>query len=637
MPSASQPSTHSEISNEDRMKLLDLFKEKDLPRGTRLAEKLAKTHPHSFTLMMTLGMAYELQGKTEKSIKKFEDALALDPASIDLRGKLAHLYLTAGRHADVDRLLKKDVALDDLDDEMLAILSTSAFEREAHEECLLYLERIKQHTPERVDAHISIGQCLVALERFKSGISAFEDALKLEPDSVVTLIALGEVLVQLHKPGEALPHLEKAHQLDPENHDAILHMAAALKDTFRLDEAIALLEDAVQKFPEKTNCRVTLADFYSIMGRSDAARDQFLLAMEHDEDSLHVLIKLSQFTDLDRIDEIRSKIEKIYRKSPQYTRDVKHKIVAGYALGRLYANQGNAGKAFRTYKTAGALQKDLLDYSFDKSEQQFQEIRDEFRHITPEHYAANAESGDKDIVFIIGMPRSGTSLTEQILSSHSQIHGAGELNFMNEETGELMHLLPKHPDVHLERKVFESIRKAYLGHLESINTEKPIITDKMPHNFLRLGFILCAFPEAKIIHLNRDPAAVCWSCFMRFFPARGMAFTYDLEDLGRYYRLYLDLMDYWREKFPGRIYELDYVTLTEAQEEESRRMLDYCGLEWEDACLEFWRNDRGVMTASQEQVRQKIYQGSSEAWKEYAPHLKPLLKALKASGVDFKE
>jgi len=645
-PPSQPPETFFDISDQDRIKLLDLFQNRDLPAGIRLAERLRKNYPDSIVLRMTLGMAYDLQEKPDKSIANFEEALALAPEAVDIKHKLAMAYTKAQRRGDANRILKDALLTEPDNPEFLAMLASNAFDEERFEESLKYLEQIKELEPDRVDMHISIGQCLVELERSKAGIEALNKALELEPESFQVRLVLGKTLVDCNKSRDSIEHLEKALELEPESLETVGSLALAYKDTFRIEEAIDLLEKTVagisddeqeteDGLPESNKIRLVLANFYSIMGRKDDAFTQLKHVANTEPDNANALIQMSHYPDHISREDFRKRLEQIYRKRSHYSYEKKRKVITGFALGNIYREMGDTAKAFRTFKASGALQKELLGFTISKAEDQFRDIKDEFSHVTPEYYAANTNPGDREMIFIIGMPRSGTSLTEQIISSHSRVHGAGELNFMNEETAELMHLLPKHPDVHLERKVFESIRTAYLGHLEELNTDERIITDKMPHNFLRLGFILCAFPKAKVIHLNRDPVAICWSCFSRFFPARGMGFTFDIEDLGHYHKLYLDVMEYWREKFPGRIYELDYNRLTMEQEEETRRILEYCGLEWEDACLEFHRNERGVLTASQDQVRQEMYQGSSNAWKEYAHHLKPLLKIFDEAGVEY--
>jgi hypothetical protein len=225
------------------------------------------------------------------------------------------------------------------------------------------------------------------------------------------------------------------------------------------------------------------------------------------------------------------------------------------------------------------------------------------------------------------MPRSGTTLVEQIISSHPTVYGAGELlYFRNILTPILDNHLKSNNEFLLEQDLL-TIRQQYLDALSKLSSKEKIITDKMPVNFRLIGFILSAIPEAKIIHIKRDPIATCWSNYNHFFTA-GNAFSFDQEDLAKFYALYLEIMSFWHELFPNKIYDLCYEDLTTNQEKETRNLLKYCDLKWDKNCLDFHKNKRGVLTASSAQVRKKMYQGSSDAWKEYKKYLKPMIKGL---------
>ena len=225
------------------------------------------------------------------------------------------------------------------------------------------------------------------------------------------------------------------------------------------------------------------------------------------------------------------------------------------------------------------------------------------------------------------MPRSGTSLVEQIISSHHLVHGAGELNnFKNIVTPFLNNYINKVSKTITEDNLLE-VRNGYIQSLSDLKTSKKIITDKMPVNFRLIGLILAAFPEAKIIHTLRDPVATCWSNYKHYF-ANENGFTFNQQDLAKFFKLYTEMMDFWHKLFPGQIYDLTYEKLTKNQKEETKALLNYCDLDWDEDCLNFHKNERAVHTASASQVRQKMYQGSSEAWKKYEAYLKPLIDGL---------
>jgi hypothetical protein len=221
------------------------------------------------------------------------------------------------------------------------------------------------------------------------------------------------------------------------------------------------------------------------------------------------------------------------------------------------------------------------------------------------------------------MPRSGTTLVEQIISSHPLVTGAGELSFAHQFGSSIA---VGHTPVDAE--ALTAFREEYLSALKQRSEGNAFVSDKMPQNFRYLGLITAALPEAKIIHVKRDPAAVCWANYTQLFVSDSFGYCYNLDDILHYHELYEDLMKYWHQVLPNRIYDLHYELLTENQEEETRNLMSHLGLEWDDACLSPEHNKRVVATASNVQVRQKVYQGSSEKWKRYRPFLNGALDHL---------
>jgi hypothetical protein len=220
-------------------------------------------------------------------------------------------------------------------------------------------------------------------------------------------------------------------------------------------------------------------------------------------------------------------------------------------------------------------------------------------------------------VFILGMPRSGTTLVEQIVSSHSEVTGAGELGYVRSFGDEHIAKGETEPNV----EMILEFRGNYINSLKKRCGGRSIVTDKMPHNFQYIGLILSAFPEAKVIHVNRDPAATCWSNYKHYFPSKKLGYSYDLDDTVTYFSLYKDLMKFWLYHYGDRIYNLNYDKLTVNQDDETRRLIKYLELNWEDNCLSPQNNKRNVLTASQQQVRKKVYQGSSQQWRKFEPYL----------------
>ena len=298
-----------------------------------------------------------------------------------------------------------------------------------------------------------------------------------------------------------------------------------------------------------------------------------------------------------------------------------------FALAKVYEDINNDEQFFEYLNEGNRLRKKELNYNIKASIKFHSDITKLFTKNSPKIQKKSLSSINVKPIFIVGMPRSGTSLVEQIISSHHLVHGAGELNnFKNIVTPFLKNYINKVSKTITEDNLLK-VRNGYIQSLSDLKTSKKIITDKMPVNFRLIGLILAAFPEAKIIHTLRDPVATCWSNYKHYF-ANENGFTFNQQDLAKFFKLYTEMMDFWHKLFPGQIYDLTYEKLTKNQKEETQALLNYCDLDWDEDCLNFHKNERAVHTASASQVRQKMYQGSSEAWKKYEAYLKPLIDGL---------
>ena len=295
-----------------------------------------------------------------------------------------------------------------------------------------------------------------------------------------------------------------------------------------------------------------------------------------------------------------------------------------FALAKIYEDLGELYKAFQYLNEGNTLRKDLLGYTIEKDRILFSKLKT-LQPIIKEIADRTTISNDGlEPVFIIGMPRSGTTLVEQILCSHSFVSGAGELQYVSRfGTAIAQGLTAIFPET------LTTFRTKYLTKLAKHSDGKQLVTDKMPHNFLYLALICAAFPKAKIIHVQRNAAATCWSNFKQYFAIKGLGYCYDLKDVADYFGLYIDLMQFWQKNYADRIYNINYEKLTEDHVQETKRLIKYLDLDWEASCLSPQKNNRSVKTASQQQVRQKIYQGSSQAWLKYEPFLNGAFNGLK--------
>jgi tetratricopeptide (TPR) repeat protein len=448
------------------------------------------------------------------------------------------------------------------------------------------------------------------------------------PRSIVLLNFLGIALQRQGKLLQAVDVLDKAIELGPDVVESHSNRGIALKELGRPTEALASYDKAVALKPDFAEAHFNRGNVLQGLGQLEEATASYEKTIEIRPDLAEAHRNLSTIKRYEPDDAQIDLMERLYAATETTDTD---RMELGFALAKAHEDLGNVDASFDYLVNANRRRKQLQNYNIRDDRQLFAEIKRLFAEPGPGYASPPNESESKQPLFIVGMLRSGTSLTEQILASHSQVYGAGELDAMTRlASPTVMELVEKRNDKKLSGLSdveIDELRSAYLDTLIELEVSERIISDKMPLNFRWIGFILSAFPDAKIIHVSRDPMATCWSVYKHYFPDPRL-FAYDLEDLAEYYRLYEDLMIFWRERYADSIFELNYDRLTENQEAETRKLLAFCGLGWEDQCLEFHKTERQVRTLSAPQVREPLYKGSSDAWKKYEQHLQLLVAGL---------
>lgn len=454
----------------------------------------------------------------------------------------------------------------------------------------------------------------------------FKKAIEINPSSIVALMNLGALLIRKREYAEAKIVLSKALEIKPGNTDILANLSLIYSADGDHENALYTIKKSLQKNPKNPNALVTLGSIYVEMGDiADAitAYEKAILLDRRFGQAYCGLSVVKKYTN-DDLPVIR-KYESVLRESMRP--DQRSHI--HFALGKIYDDIGDYECAFGHYRQANLLSSRVFDHGLHKS--LFRELR---RVFTARQIKLAKELGDpSDVpVFIVGMPRSGTTLIEQIISSHPDACGAGELfeierieKRMCEQNGKKeFFVLCKN---NLNKDELSRYAKQYLDVLYSITGEAARIVDKMPENYLFLGLIHTLFPSAKIIHSLRNPLDTCLSCYFQSFQQVDWAF--DLNDIGKRYHFYREVMEYWYSALPeGVIINVCYENVIEHPEEESRRIIDFIGLPWDESCLSFNRTDRAVRTASMWQVRQPIYKTSKMRARHYAKHLTGLANKL---------
>jgi len=465
----------------------------------------------------------------------------------------------------------------------------------------------------------------------KKAVTAYRAAIALKPDFAEALGNLGGLFRSAGQPLRALTALAASARLNPSS-EAHIFLAAALQETGRLDEAMAHYDEAARLakpgFESPLANKALLQMEMGQVGESLATLD---LALTVNPGSAHAWFLRGQIKKFTADDPDLVKIETVLAALPGNDANHMARTLLHFTLGKAWMDVGNGDKAFSHLNAGNRLKRSTLHYNADATRRWMASIGQSF---TPELLRTLKGTGDPSPapIFIIGMPRSGTTLTEQILSSHPEVIGIGE--------SPLLDRLAKSFPGDGTRPVgypalLSALTPADLGRLGrtyvagiSTGSAHTRIVDKMPTNFLYAGLIHLMLPNSRIIHCRRNALDTCISCYSKHFIA-GVEFSYDLAELGAFYRDYQQLMAIWREILPPqRFLEIDYEDLVEDVEAQARRMVAFCGLDWDPACLTFHLNRRQIRTASNLEVRRPIHRDSVQRWKAYESHLGPLIESL---------
>ena len=502
------------------------------------------------------------------------------------------------------------------------------------------------------------GACYSIIGPVESAISSFEKAISIKSDYAEAHYNLGVAFHSIPQLSKALNCYKKAISLKHSYPAAHNNFGLVSLTLGQLESAVKSFEWAIAYSPEYAEAHNNLGATFQELKDYEKAMIQFKKAIAINPryaQAFHNLGILSEILDLkedaliyyDRAIAFNpefaeayrnlSKIKQFSSKDPEITQmlalqsksniNLSDNIKLCFALAKVNEDLANYDKFFEFLNEGNRLRKEELNYSISESKNFHIGLIKVFSSSLTKIKKPSTKTSDIQPIFIVGMPRSGTTLVEQIISSHHAVHGAGELtNFKKIISPILEDHLNQNKSKILKEDLL-SIRQQYLDSLSHLNVTEEIVTDKMPMNFRLIGFILSAIPEAKIIHLKRDAIATCWSNYKHYFTS-GNGFTFNQQDLVEFYAMYTELMKFWHQLFPKKIYDISYEELTINQKDETQKLLNYCELDWDENCLNFHKNKRGIETASASQVRQKMYQGSSEAWKKYEKYLQPFVKGL---------
>ena len=563
---------------EPQQLLVDLCQAEKFVEAEDLARLIIASDATCGLAWTALSVALIQQGSLDDALDASRKALMLSPQDAEASNNLGNILQMLGRLA----------------------------------EALIAYEQAITIKPDYAEARNNLGTLQKALGNLEAAEANYREALEVNPVFAEVHNNLGITLHALRRYTEAEDSYREAISVNAKYADAYNNLGITLQELGRLQEARSKHLQAIELSSESAGNHYNLGLVLQQLGQLGEAEAHYVQAITLQPDLAEAYRSLSELRG--------SSIKKEHFRSLRSIHEdmncsIAQRCHSCFALARAEESLGHYASAFKYYREGNKLRKTVLNYDVSKNVELFEKLMNFQSELARASLLEEQPSTLKPI-FIVGMPRSGTTLIEQIISAHSEVTGAGELPFASELGAEIAVGAINNTQGELQK-----FRGAYLHALQARSDGQQIATDKMPLNFRLLGLLAAAFPEAKIVHVKRDPAAVCWANYTTYFEAEALGYCYDLNDILAYYAMYEELMKFWVSALPGRIYELDYDLLTTNQNEETKKLINYLELFWEDNCLRPEDNQRGVSTASNIQVRQKIYQDSSQKWRRYQPFL----------------
>jgi tetratricopeptide (TPR) repeat protein len=587
--------------------------------------------PGNAEALHVLGVIAHERGQNEEAARLIASALSQAP-NFAMHQNLGNAVAALGHIDEAAASYRAAIALNPDFAAAHSNLAAMLLRQGSYEAALASANRALALMPDFTDAHRNRDIALIALRRFAEAEAACREALVRFPHEALVMRDLGHVLTELKRPEEALEHLEKAASIEPGDATIRLRISAAHFYCGDPHASEAACRQALALEPNVGSYWSLLGQILRALGRFDEARNCFQHALELDPGSPSAyggLAVLGEQADSeDQLVCLQGRLDDVAH--PTTTR-----ADAGFALGLLLDNAERHDEAFAAFAQANTLYREMLAASGEGHDREAfrRRVDNLIETCTPDFYAMIGEDGNPSEmpVFVVGMPRSGTSLVEQIAATHSRVAGAGELPDIGRIVGAVeAHGLGRHVD-ELDPDFAARLARGYSARLATLSGGAPRVIDKMPDNILHLGLLAVLFPAARVIICRRDPRDIALSCYFRRFD-QPIPWAYDLIDCGHRALEIERLADHWRRVLPLRMLTIDYEALVADLEGESRRLIAFLGLDWEPACLHFHETDRPILTASGWQVRQPLFTSSVGRWRRYERHMRPLLGMLAEHG-----
>jgi tetratricopeptide (TPR) repeat protein len=600
-------------------------------------EALERAHPNYSLLFQERGHCLVALGDPARAIDSFERAVALNPALASSWAMLERLLGVAGQAQRAGVASQHLSKLNELPPAIVEAGSRFCDGEHVAAESLLtgYIAKEERHI-EALRLLARIAQRRGATDRAEG---LFREAVDSAPGYADARLDLVRLLIERQKYAAALEQVDERLRTAPSDPEARFLRATTLAGLGRHDDAVPILRELLSETPQRNHLRIVLGHSLKALGRTDEAVRAYRDATSGQADIGDAFWSLANLKTYRFSDD---EVERMRRLEAPPGPGLPDRAHLCFALAKALEDRADHGSSWALYRRGNALVRLKSGYRPEATEDNSRRL---IETCTEEFFAARTGVGAVacDPIFIVGLPRSGSTLVEQILASHPDVDGTAELHDIPRIVAQLQGNGPnrggaRYPDLlpALDPLLFERLGRRYLDETRVYRRERPRFIDKMPNNFWHVGLIHLMLPNATILDVRREPMACCVSNLKQLF-ARGQEFCYGIEDIARYYRTYLELMRHWNRVLPGRVFRVSYEEVVEDLDASVRRILAHCGLDFDPGCLAFHRSRRSINTPSSEQVRQPLFREGLSQWRHYDPWLDPLRKTLGDAIVRYRD
>lgn len=609
---------------------------KNIPLSIQYGQRAVSLDPNSAIALSNLGIAFYDSKQYEQAENCHQRALYINPKLACSLNNMGSIYKINGNIPQAIAFYQAAMTASPFFVDPLNNLGVLYLQQQEFKQALECLHRAITLVPSFTDAHCNMGLVLIGLDQCEEALVYFEKALKLTPDYAEAYYGMAKMYLHQYDFLESEKYAHKAIAINPQQVEFYQLLAEIYQEQGKNAESLIYLDHAISIDPSVSSLYISKGNVFMEIGEISKAEDQFLKITDNPDINVRTLAYYC-LTQLYQSEVNHSHIKSLLWMA-DHIQDISppKQAYVYFALGKCHDDLGEHKKAFTYFQKGCDLKRQRITYHMTEQAHLTHKITNIFTEEKIEYLRTFAHASTLPI-FIIGMPRSGTTLVEQIIASHPDVYGAGELAHLNniiQWPMDLDNIKLHYPEniLHLSSDDYRMMTEKYLSYLMHISSDKIRITDKMPNNFIALGLIHALFPNAKIIHVKRNPIDTCLSCYTKLF-SKGHYYSYDLEELGKYYLYYEMIMNHWRRILPSHAWlDIHYEDITCHLEEKAKQLIAYCDLTWDPTCLTFYQSKRNIRTASFMQVRQPVYKSSVNRWRHFENELKPLIKILNQAG-----